>query len=173
MGRTHMTHSEYLTCAREALLSRADAVADLEKLPGGIYLFGHNHLQFYLEYGDKLFINPGSCGEALDWDATAAYTLLDLTPGGRIVTERRVPYNLKNVSDGLRDSGFKAYAPVWSDVLERELLTGKGYFDLFLHHLIKTGQELGKTDYPVGNDVWDAAARSWEPDKLWKEWVLG
>ena len=166
MSASPLSHSEYLTLAREALLSRADALADLEALPEGIYLFGHNHLQFHMEYDGRLFINPGSCGEALDWDPTAAYTILDLTPGSRSVIERRVPYDLKAVSDGLRDSGFAAYTPVWSDVMERELMTGKCYFGLFVTHLIKTNRELGKTAYPVGNDVWEAAVKTWDPDNI-------
>ncbi len=39
-------HASYLEMARSAVMSRADALADILALPKGVYLFGHNHLQF-------------------------------------------------------------------------------------------------------------------------------
>ena len=46
MEAAPFSHAEYLIQAREALLSCADALEDIHALPKGIYLFGHNHLQF-------------------------------------------------------------------------------------------------------------------------------
>jgi predicted phosphodiesterase len=157
------THEEYLIRAKEELLSRADTFAEIEELPKGIYLFGHNHIQFYMEHEGKVFINPGSCGEALDWSATAAYTILDITDGDYTVSERRVTYDLDAVAKGLRSSGYYDYAPVWSDVMERGLVTGKDYFFPLLLHLIATGKELGLTEFPVSNYVWDKAIQTWNP----------
>ena len=157
------SHAEYLVRAKNAITSNADALAGIASLPPGIYLFGHNHMQFYLENEGRLFINPGSCGEALDLNTTAAYTLLDCMGDQLTVTERRVAYDLTAVADGLRSSGFSEYAPVWSDIMERELYTGKDYYHPFVMHLIATANELGCEEYPVRNDVWDKAVKTWRP----------
>ena len=157
------SHKEYLSLAKEALLSRPDAVKDIRGLPKGVYLFGHNHLQFYMEYDGKLFINPGSCGESIDWDSTASYTLLDVSEGNWIVSERRIPYDFKAVADKLNGSGYKTYAPVWSWVMEKELMTGKDFFTPLVLHLIDTGRKLGRNEYPVSNDVWSIAVETWDP----------
>jgi predicted phosphodiesterase len=156
------THQQYLEIAQSAILSRSDALADINALPKGIYLFGHNHMQFHMGHDGRLFINPGSCGEALDWSATAAYTLLEREAGNWVVTERRVEYDLDAVVGGLRSSGYAEYAPVWSEVMKAELLTGKDCFLPFALHLIDTGMKLGHTDYPVSNDIWDAAVKTWD-----------
>jgi hypothetical protein len=46
-------------------------------------------------------------------------------------------------------------------VMERELFTGKDYYHPFVMHLIETANELGCEEYPVGNDVWDKAVKTW------------
>jgi hypothetical protein len=160
------THEEYLKRAKEVILSRADTFGEINALPIGIYLFGHNHIQFNMEYEGKIFINPGSCGEALDWSATAAYTILEISDSCCTVTEQRVIYDLDVVAKGLRSSGYYDYAPVWSDVMERALTTGKDYSFPLLSHLKATGKELGLIEYPVSNYVWDKAIQTWNPDSV-------
>jgi len=107
------THEEYLVRAKKEILSRSDALADILALPKGIYLFGHNHLQFYMEYEGRIFINPGSCGVSCDCDTTAAYTILEYCENGWEVIERRVKYDLNLTAKGLRNSSFTVEAPFW------------------------------------------------------------
>ena len=144
----------------------SDILEEILNLPKGIYLFGHNHLQFHMKYEGRLFINPGSCGEALDRDTTAAYTLLENDSSRWVVTERRVKYDLNVVTEGLRTSGYAEYAPVWSEIMNAELMTAKDHFLPFILHLIETGRRLNKTEYPVSNEVWDVATRSLDVNKL-------
>jgi len=151
------THDEYLARGRKALLSCPDTLAGILALPKGVHLFGHNHLQFYIEYEGRLFINPGSCGMAADWDATAAYTLLTLKKGAWFVEERRVSYDLDAAAQGFITSGYHSYAPVWSDVTQLQMYTGKEYFGWFVVHLNKTRETLGKTASP--QQVWDIAVK--------------
>lgn len=165
MMQAPFSRQEYLEVARNAIISRSDALADIHELPKGIYLFGHNHLQFHMECDGRLFINPGSCGEALDWDTTAAYTLLERGDERWIVTERRVEYDLKAVVEGLHTSGYAEYAPMWSEVMKVELLTGRDYFTPFVLHLVETGRRLERNEYPVSNEVWDAAVQTWDMNK--------
>jgi predicted phosphodiesterase len=168
--RTLMTapfsRQEYLELTRNAVLSRLDVLADIASLPRGIYLFGHNHLQFHMELDGRLFINPGSCGEALDWDTTAAYTLLECEGDHWRVDERRVKYDLDDVVKGFRESGYEDYAPMWSRIMELELKTAKDYFMPFVLHLIDAGRKLGRTEYPVSNDVFYAAVKTWDASRI-------
>ena len=160
------THKEYLEKARGAIMARADALADIGMLAGGVYLNGHNHMQFHMEYEGKLFVNPGSCGEALDRDATAAYTLIERNDDRWEIIERRVAYDLSAAADGMRATGFYEYAPMWAEIMEAELMSGEDFFGLFVNHLVETNRRFGRTDYPVGNDVWDAAVKTWDITKI-------
>ena len=166
MTEKPFTHEEYLTYAKASLLGCSDAKEEIEALPNGIYLFGHNHMQFHMKHGKKLFINPGSCGEPLDWDTNAAYTLLEVTQDNWNVTERRVEYDIKAAAKELDDSDFTLYSPMWSKVMRLELLTGKDYFASFVMHLIETGHVLGCTDYPVSNNTWNVAVKTWDKNTI-------
>jgi len=166
MMKSPMSHEEHLICARDALLSCSDAITDIKALPNGVYLFAHNHFQFHMEYAGKLFINPGSCGDAIDWDTVATYTLLTCQDGHRNVTERRIKYNMDTVTKGIDTSGFTAYSPIWSDVIKLQLRTAKNYFSLFVVHLVETGKAMGLDTFPVSNEVWDIATKTWDPSKL-------
>ena len=161
-----LSRKQYLEMARNAVMARSDVLEEILDLPKGAYLFGHNHLQFHMEYEGRLFINPGSCGEALDWDTTAAYTLLEKEGSRWVVTERRVKYDLTVVTEGLRTSGYAEYAPVWSEVMNTELMTGKDHFLPFVLHLIETGRQQNKTEYPVSNEIWDHATNAIDVRKL-------
>ena len=166
MNSDPFTHAQYLIRARNALLSCHEAMLEMIQLPKGIYLFGHNHMQFHMEHDGRLFINPGSCGEPLDWNTDASYTILTLSESKWDVAERRVKYNLDLVADGLVDSGFSAYAPMWSEIMKLELFSAKDYFMAFVVHVIETGRKMGFPDVPVNNAVWDVAVKSWDADVI-------
>jgi len=155
------SHEEYRVRAREALLACPEAVAEIHAMPKGIYLFGHNHLQFHMEYKGWVFINPGSCGGPLDLDTRAPYTLLTIDGAEIAVAERRVEYDLNTMVEELDNSGFTAHAPVWSEVMKLGLTTGKDYFSSFVAHLIETSQDMGETGMPVSNQAWDTAVKTW------------
>jgi predicted phosphodiesterase len=169
MNKTPFSHDDYLDFAYEALLSRKDALADIETLPKGIYLYGHNHLQFHAEYKGRIFINPGSCGTPLDCDATAAYTLLDIEGTSYTVTERRAAYDINEAIEALRLSDFSTEAPEWSKIAEKVLLDGQDYFNLFLTHVHETAQTLGDTSYPVSDTSWERASATWDFEKMQKQ----
>jgi len=160
------SRQEYLELTRNAVMSRPDVLAEIFSLPKGIYLFGHNHLQFHMELDGRLFINPGSCGEALDWDTTAAYTLLECEGDNWCVNERRVKYNLDDVVKGFIESGYEDYVPMWSRIMELEVMTARDFFMPFVLHLIDTGRKLGQPEYPVNNDVFHAAVKTWDARKF-------
>jgi predicted phosphodiesterase len=162
------SREKYVTAAREAALSRPDVVADILALPEGFHLFGHNHKQFYMAHEGRVFVNPGSCGEACDWDAAASYTLLTLDGKNWAVDERRVTYDLNAVAEGFDSSGYSAYAPAWSDVMKRGLFTGKDYFFPFVQHVMQTGRKMGRDEFPVCDEVFREAVRTWDADGIYR-----
>jgi len=165
METAPITHEEYLVSAREALLACPEALLDIQSLPKGVHLFGHNHMQFHMEYKERLLVNPGSCGQALDFDTAAAYTLLVREDNRWTVRERRVAYDLNEVIEGLHASGFADCSPMWSKIFTLELMTGKVYMTPFVMHLLETGRALGRSEYPVSDEVWHAAVRTWDSSK--------
>ena len=155
------SQEEYLARASEALLACPDAISEIHAMPKGIYLFGHNHLQFHMEYEGRMFINPGSCGEPLNGDTRASYTFLSVDGDRKIVTERRVEYDLGKVVEGFDTSGYTVYAPMWSIIMKLDLLTGKDYFYPFVMHVAQTARKMGETKHPVSDKAWDAAIATW------------
>ena len=167
MEQMPFSHEEYLVLARKALLSNSEALSEIQAMPEGVYLFGHNHMQFHMEYAGRLFINPGSCGDAMDFDPTAAYTLIERVGVGWKVTERRVAYDIDMAAGKLTASGFTAYAPMWTSVIKLSVMTGKDYFSSFLLHIEETARKLGRPGFPVDNDVWEIAVETWDEDKVY------
>jgi predicted phosphodiesterase len=166
MEKEPFTHAEYLAHAHAAVLACKEAMEEIKALPKGIYLFGHNHLQFRTEIDGKLFINPGSCGEPLDFNPSAPYTILTCENDNWLVDERRVSYDIQATAKLLDNSEFTTYAPAWSKVMKAELLTAKDYFMSFVIHIVETGKSMGITSYPPNNDVWEIAVKTWDMEKI-------
>jgi len=133
----------YLQRAKEEILSDPKRAEKLKALPIGVYLFGHNHIQFYMEYEGKMFINPGSCGEPLDGTPSAAYTLLQ----GKTITERRVAYDVDACAQALRKSSYYnvgKFNAFWVDMINKNLLSGFDYFRSFYALVNETTRKRGE-----------------------------
>ncbi|MGH7690601.1 MAG: metallophosphoesterase family protein, partial [Gemmatimonadaceae bacterium] len=76
---------EYLGPDAESWKDRVQGIA------ADAILVGHTHLQFRLDLGDRVVVNPGSLGQPKDGDPRAAYALID---DGR-VTLHRVAYDVE------------------------------------------------------------------------------
>jgi len=165
MRQEPFNHEDYLHFARETLLSTPSVIDELHGMPKGIYLFGHNHLQFHMEYEGRIFINPGGCGQPLDCDTRAPYTILAIDNNGWHVEERRVEYDVNLAIRELDLCGFTEYAPVWSQVIKLSLQTGSDYFESFVMHILETAKRMGEHTQPVSNTAWDAAIKTWDSKK--------
>ena len=153
--------SQYNCRATEAILACDGAVADMEALPMAVHLFGHNHMQFNMEYKGRMFVNPGSCGEPLDINTDASYTILNCANGRCLTQQRRVAYDLEETAKKLRESPYTKCAPEWSRVMELELYSAKDYFFEFVMHISETAKAMGETVHPISNEAFDAAAKTW------------
>jgi predicted phosphodiesterase len=165
MKANPFTHDEYLHHAKNAVLSAPDLRAEFDALPKGIYLFGHNHLQFHMEHNSTYLINPGSVGFPCDWKTTAPYTLLTITNGKVEIDERRVEYDIQAVIDGMESTGYALYAPTWCKIITSQLKSGRDYFSYFLGHLNKINKQSGDGKVPVTDEIFNTAAKTWEENK--------
>ena len=163
MEKEAFNHEEYLKLALDTVLSHPELVDDILALPAGVYLNGHNHLQFHMEYDCKLFINPGSCGASADFNPAASYSILQISDGHPEVEECKVSYDYISVAKTLQQSTFALEMPEWTEIQVRQLLEAKEYTSYFLSHLQATCRRMNLPDaMPVSNEVWDAAIKTWD-----------
>lgn len=128
-----------------------------------VVVFGHTHLQWHATVGgpeDILVINPGSCGEPLDYDTRAAYTILHSGPGGLSVEERRVPYDIESVIAYTRESRMYKRGEIWCELVFTALRSGGDCYSLFFAMAELVKQEMDGNGPPYDNAVWrETAAR--------------
>ena len=159
---------DYNSIAIKALLEHDEAMSEINDLPNGIYLFAHNHMQFTYKHKGKLFINPGSCGVALDGDNTASYTLLDLQNDTSYVTERRVTYDVNKSITALYDSSLSKETPIWTSLIAYQVQTGLERMGHFLMFVQQIADNENDSDLSVSNETWNKAVELWNeiPDDL-------
>ena len=150
---------------RQGLMSNGDFMETLRELPGGIYIFGHTHIQWHMQLENHIFINPGSCGLPLDGgECGAPYTLLTIEDGRVEVEERRVAYDVHELIARVKTSDQYTKARVWSEVIFREWLTVKDKMLLFLRFVEQYARGIGDTRRPFAKDTWEAAYEEWRKD---------
>lgn len=164
MDKSPFTHEEFLAASRKELLNRQDTLEDISKLSSGIYAFGHNHLQWHMEFEGKVFINPGACGIPLDFNAAAPYSILEETPQGFEVNERRVPYDYEMAIKALVSSDVFKHAEIWSRLIIYALRNSREAtfpFLMYANSLAERAEtEENRRQNPVTNEIWEEAART-------------
>jgi predicted phosphodiesterase len=164
MKAAPFTHAEYLEYAANEVLACPDVVADIGAVPCSVYAYGHNHMQWHMEYGGKLFINPGGCGLPLDWNPAAPYTIIERADGGAWrVAEFRAPYDAGALLADLAASGMYAGAPVWFDIFTHILRTGEDLFGPLVRHCEAFARERGEPGMPLNDETWRMAVDCFEP----------
>jgi diadenosine tetraphosphatase ApaH/serine/threonine PP2A family protein phosphatase len=124
-GDFTLTHGGPRDPIREYVLSLAEAEQNLRFFKTPYSFIGHSHRPVWFECselcsghefstaskiklgGKRLIINPGSVGQPRDGDPRAAYAIYDSDAGS--VTLHRVPYNIPNTQQRMRDAGL----PEW------------------------------------------------------------
>lgn len=138
------------------------------ELEDGIYIFGHSHIQWHYRSkdGNKILINPGSCGLPLDCvDAGIPYTILDASDKENIIVEeRRVPFHIDQYIQALRQSDQYIRANVWSKVIIKELKTKREHLYFFLKFAEEYAVQTGDTQRPFSVSTWEKAYELWDAD---------
>lgn len=97
---------EYVYPDDEALLRSL-----LRQARADVLAMGHTHVPFAREFHEKssakLVFNPGSVGQPRDFDARAAFALVDVTQRGRVRAEiKRVEYNAREAAREVLRAGL-------------------------------------------------------------------
>lgn len=163
--------------SREALLAdfrrlwEKDSFRDvIHALPEGVYVFGHNHIQTWADFEERILVNPGSCGLPLDCGDTfcAAYSLLTIEDGHVSVEERRIPYHVEALIAQAKATAQYQAARIWSEIIFSEWRTCREKVFQFLHHCERYATSIGDPRRPFARDTWEAAYTLWEAHA--KEW---
>lgn len=75
-----------------------------KKINGDVIILGHTHYPMIKKIGEKLVINPGSCGQPRDYDPRASLAILDTST--KEVRIERVHYDIEKVCQVITKLGF-------------------------------------------------------------------
>ena len=121
------SHDEFLDDYR-CFVNSDICVPYIENINANIIVYGHNHLQSHAYCGDKLIINPGSCGLPFDFNNKAAYTILEETSKGFNVFERRVDYDIEAVINHTKSSVLYKKAKNICELNFLDMRCGRNHF---------------------------------------------
>ena len=150
------THEDFLDDFR-VLLQRDDIKYEIDSINASIIAFGHNHLQSYGYCNGKLVINPGSCGQPLDFNNDAAYTIIETTSEGYYIEEKRVKYDIDLLIEGAKLSALYENGKVWTELVFRALETGRDYFGIFFEIARNIAETKGEQGQFFSNYTWREA----------------
>lgn len=156
MREAPFTHEEYLRNFSK-LLHEDEWAKEIQKVDADVIAIGHNHLQGYAYYDGKLIINPGSCGQPLDFDNRAPYTILDEENGKLTVIEKRVPYDVEKTICDIKKSKIYEQGQVWCQLCCLALRTGKDYFGFFFELANKIETAKSAKGKFFSNETWAEA----------------
>ena len=130
----------------------------IQNIDANIILYGHNHLQSYAYCGEKLIINPGSCGLPFDFNNRAAYTILEETGNGFNVIEKRVAYDIEAVINYTRASVLYEKNRVIGELNCLDIRCGRNH-TLFLIGFLR---EVAAAKNEEAKGLFDYSKATWE-----------
>jgi hypothetical protein len=78
------------------------------------------------------------------------------------VEEKRLPFEMEEYINILRNSDQYKYATVWTKIIEKELRTGFEHLNFFLHFVEDYANKIGDARRPYALDTWETAYALWE-----------
>ena len=150
------THKQYLA-EFNGIINTDECSGHIKQMNANIILFGHNHLQCHAYCGDKLIINPGSCGQPLDFNNNAAYTILDITNNGFNVLEKRVAYDVESVIKYAKHSIQYENGKTWSELVFLALKSGRDYFGFYFEIANMIASLKNEEGSFYSNSTWEEA----------------
>ena len=128
------THQEVAQYVKESFGKIPNLLEVLSRVNAQVYLHGHNHLQYAVEIGGTLFLNPGSCG-CPSISKGERLHLLRYESGSFNVEERRVPYQVERVLEQTLRSPQYAEAAGWYQLNSWELRRARDCSRVFFRFL--------------------------------------
>lgn len=75
-----------------------------KQIDADVIILGHTHYPMIKQIGERLVINPGSCGQPRDYDQRASFAILDTQI--KKVRIGRIQYDVEKVCQAVRKLGF-------------------------------------------------------------------
>lgn len=115
------------------------------------FLTGHTHRQYIKGCGDKLIINPGSCGVPRDVGCHAQYALIEISDEIKCYPQT-VAYPVESVILSQFKSGLIDYARYWAISVLYDVITGEQYTPTVLGRVL----DIANGDISIINDesIW-------------------
>lgn len=79
------------------------------KAEADIMIYGHTHIPYRKNIGNKIFINAGSVGKPKDGDTRTCVCIVDITPDNVNTEFLRIPYDVEKVASAVIESGLPSY----------------------------------------------------------------
>lgn len=79
------------------------------KADADIMIYGHTHIPYRKNIGNKIFINAGSVGKPKDGDVRTCVCIADITPDNVKTEFLRIPYNVERVASAIIESSLPPY----------------------------------------------------------------
>jgi len=156
MLKEPFSHEQFLSEFND-LINRDEIKNQIEKIDANIIIFGHDHLQRYGYCGNKLIINPGSCGQPLDFDPDPAYSIIEETDVGFDVIEKRVKYDIECAIDQAKGTMVYEKSKIWSELVFLSLKTGRDYFGMFFEIANQIAESKNEKGAHFSNSTWAEA----------------
>ena len=150
------THEQFLSDFTE-LINGDEYKPHIDQIDANIIVYGHNHLQSYGYCGNKLIINPGSCGQPLDFNNAAPYTILEINGSELNVIEKRVTYDIESTIEQTKKSIMYEKGTIWSELVFLALRTGMDYFGIFFEIASQIASSKNEESAFFSNSTWDEA----------------
>ena len=132
----------------------------MKELPTQYLLGGHTHHQQILELYDKVYINPGSLGLAIDEKGGHAdFAILEGNKEGWEYELVSIPYDLTGMLHTFAESGVDEYGLVLNRAVKKTMKTGINWFYFAAMDAMKLS---GKPLQKVEEDIWDMVAEKLE-----------
>lgn len=80
-----------------------------EKVDADILIYGHIHIPYRKDVGNKIFINSGSVGKPKDGNTRTCILIVDILPDTVRTDFLRIPYDVEKVAEAIVESGLPLY----------------------------------------------------------------
>lgn len=80
-----------------------------KKADADIMIYGHTHIPYRKNIGNRVFINAGSVGKPKDGDTRTCVCIVDITPDNVNTKFLRIPYDVEKVASAIIEKGLPSY----------------------------------------------------------------
>ncbi len=133
----------------------------LKAIPEDVLVFAHTHLPEILRRHDKLAVNPGSVSNNLNGDIRASYATLTWDGDAWRPELHFVEYDLNDVVETFRETGFLEAARPLSRAFLESILTGENTAMDYIIHAFQQAEQAGYQGLDaVPDEIWLEAESS-------------